>query len=168
MNGPSLSYTDLNAMAQMKAGSQADSPENMERVARQFESLFLNVMLKSIRDANQVFAEGNPLNSPQTRFYQDMYDNQMSVRLAENRGMGEEDVALRQLPESEARPAPAVGAVASDCDAGERPDQSALLARCCLAIRLGQGLAALRGSSPAEPPPAGVRDAAQATRTEPS
>ena len=83
MNGPSLSYTDLNAMAQMKAGSQADSPENMERVARQFESLFLNVMLKSMRDANQVFAEGNPLHSPQTRFCQDMSDNQMAVHLAE-------------------------------------------------------------------------------------
>src|SRR5690554_5423894 len=112
MNGPSLSYTDLNAMAQMKAGSQADSPENMERVARQFESLFLNVMLKSMRDANQVFAEGNPLNSPQTRFYQDMYDNQMAVHLAEKQGMGLADVMLRQLQPSQARPAPAVGAPA--------------------------------------------------------
>src|SRR5690554_2875750 len=136
MNGPSLSYTDLNAMAQMKAGSQADSPENMERVARQFESLFLNVMLKSMRDANQVFAEGNPLNSPQTRFYQDMYDNQMAVHLAEKQGMGLADVMLRQLQPSQARPAPAVGAVASGSDAGERADQSALLARRRLAIRL--------------------------------
>ena len=168
MNGPSLSYTDLNAMAQMKAGSQADSPENMERVARQFESLVLNVMLKSMRDANQVFAEGNPLNSPQTRFYQDMYDNQMAVHLAEKQGMGLADVMLRQLQPSQARPAPAVGAVASGSDAGERADQSALLARRRLAIRLGPGEAALGGRSTAEAPAAAARDAAPATRTEPS
>ena len=168
MNGPSLSYTDLNAMAQMKAGSQADSPENMERVARQFESLFLNVMLKSMRDANQVFAEGNPLNSPQTRFYQDMYDNQMAVHLAEKQGMGLADVMLRQLQPSQARPAPAVGAVASGSDAGERADQSALLARRRLAIRLGHGEATLGGSSTTEAPAAAARDAAPATRTEPS
>src|SRR5690606_13094120 len=104
MNGPSLSYTDLNAMAQMKVGSQADSPEKMEPVARQFESLFLNVMLKSMRDANQVFAEGHPLNSHQTRLYQDMYDNQMAVHLAEKQGMGLADVMLRQLQPSQARP----------------------------------------------------------------
>src|SRR5690554_1265816 len=145
MNGPSLSYTDLNAMAQMKAGSQADSPENMERVARQFESLFLNVMLKSMRDANQVFAEGNPLNSPQTRFYQDMYDNQMAVHLSEKQGMGLADVMLRQLMPQKAGPAvvaaPA-GSGAADNGSG-RADHSALLARRRLGISLGHGEAKL-------------------------
>lgn len=146
MNSPGLSYTDLNAMAQMKSGSKADSPENMERVAKQFESLFLNVMLKSMRDANQVFAEGNPLNTPQTRFYQDMYDNQMAVHLSEKQGMGLADVMLRQLSPQKSEPSPVASVVAAS--EGERADHSALLARRRLAISLGHGEVTL-GQPPA-------------------
>ena len=156
MNSPGLSYTDLNSMAQMKSGSKADSPENMERVARQFESLFLNVMLKSMRDANQAFAEGNPLNTPQTRFYQDMYDNQMAVHLSEKQGMGLADVMLRQLSPAKAEPAP----VASGQAAGERLDHSALLARRRLAISMGRGEVTL-----GQAPEAGDKAAATTPRT---
>ena len=140
MNSPSLSYTDLNAMAQMKSGSNADSPENMQRVAKQFESLFLNVMMKSMRDANQAFAEGNPLNTPQTRFYQDMYDSQMAVHLSEKQGMGLADVMLRQLVPTKAEPGAVAGAPGvAGAQAAERVDHSALLARRRLGISLGHG-----------------------------
>lgn len=146
MQSNSLSYTDLNAMAQFKAGSKADSPENLQRVAEQFESLFLNVMVKSMRDANQAFAEGNPLNTPQTRFYQDMYDSQLSVHLAEKQGMGLADVMLRQLsPEKAAAATPAATVSTA---AGERPDHSALLARRRLGISVGHGEVVL-GNTPA-------------------
>ena len=150
MNSPGLSYTDLNAMAQLKSGSKADSPENLQRVAQQFESLFLNVMLKSMRDANQAFAEGNPLNTPQTRFYQDMYDNQMAVHLSEKQGMGLADVMLRQLMPQKAGPAVVaapVGSGAADNGSG-RADHSALLARRRLGISLGHGEVTL-GQPPA-------------------
>lgn len=153
MNSPSLSYTDLHSMAQMKSGSKADSPENMQRVARQFESLFLNVMLKSMRDANQVFAEGNPLNTPQTRFYQDMHDNQMAVHLSEKQGMGLADVMLRQLSPTKAEPVTAAGAPGVAEAPAERVDHSALLARRRLAISLGRGEVSLgQTSAPAANP----------------
>lgn len=58
----SMNYTDLSAMSQLKTGSNANSPENLRRVAEQFESLFMNMMVKSMRQANEVFAEGNPLH----------------------------------------------------------------------------------------------------------
>lgn len=131
MSSNSLSYTDLNAMAQMKSGSKANSPENLRRVAGQFESLFLNVMVKSMRDANEVFAEGNPLNTPQTRFYQDMYDSQLAVHLAEEKGLGIADAMMRQLAPEQTPSTPA------PVSANEGLDQSALLARRRLAIRLG-------------------------------
>lgn len=138
MHSNSISYTDLNAMAQLKAGSKADSAENLQQVASQFESLFLNVMVKSMRDANQAFAEGNPLNTPQTRFYQDMYDSQLSVHLAEKQGMGLADVMLRQLSPEQAAPAAPVSNAATSANA-ERPDHSALLARRRLGVRAGWG-----------------------------
>ncbi|WP_185265608.1 flagellar assembly peptidoglycan hydrolase FlgJ [Halopseudomonas xiamenensis] len=151
MNSPSLSYTDLNAMAQMKVASKADDPENMERVARQFESLFLNVMVKSMRDANQAFAEGNPLNTPQTRFYQDMYDSQLSVHLAEKQGLGLADVMLRQL--SPQKVGPSVAAAPTTAAEGNvRPDHSALLARRRLALSFGRGEVTLGGPAAAPSP----------------
>lgn len=164
MNSPSLSYTDLNAMAQMKSGGKADSPENMERVARQFESLFLNVMLKSMRDANQAFAEGNPLNTPQTRFYQDMYDNQMAVHLSEKQGMGLADVMLRQLVPQKTGPAVVAASAVqpnTGADSGGRVDHSALLARRRLGISLGHGEVTLGQSAPAAGPAGAGEPAAQ-------
>lgn len=143
MNSNTLSYTDLNAMAQMKSGSKANSPENLRRVAGQFESLFLNVMVKSMRNANEVFAEGNPLNTPQTRFYQDMYDSQLAVHLAEEKGLGIADAMLRQLAPEQ----PPSANIAAPATADERLDQSALLARRRLAIRVG-GSTELRQTAP--------------------
>lgn len=126
----STSYTDINSVSQLKAGSDANSPENVRKVAQQFESLFVNMMIKSMRDANAVFAEGNPLNTPQTKFYQEMYDNQMAVHLSEGPGLGLSDALMRQLsPKAEA------GGTAADAGAGASGaaapavDQSELLAR---------------------------------------
>ena len=117
------SYTDINSISQLKAGSEANSPENVRKVAQQFESLFVNMMIKSMRDANAVVAEGNPLNTPQTKFYQEMYDNQMSVHLSEGPGLGLRDALMRQLsPKSETE------AASANADA-PAVDQSALLAR---------------------------------------
>lgn len=155
MNPNGISYTDINSMSELKAGSKANSPENMQRVAEQFESLFMNMMVKSMRDANQAFAEGNPLNTPQTKFYQDMYDNQMSVHLSEKQGLGLADVMMRQL--SPAKTPAASGAalerpeLKSDLSAaapdgngksnmaGNMPDHSALLAKRRLGFSLGHG-----------------------------
>lgn len=124
-----MNYTDLGAMHQLKTGSNANSPENLRKVAEQFESLFMNMMVKSMRQANEVFAEGNPLNTQQTRFYQDMYDNQLTVHLAEKQGVGLAEVLMRQLsPKGAAAPAVA------EASAGPVTDQSALLARRRLAI----------------------------------
>ncbi|PAU87923.1 flagellar assembly peptidoglycan hydrolase FlgJ [Pseudomonas sp. WN033] len=144
----SLNYTDLNAMSQLKHGSQANSPGNLRRVAEQFESLFLNMMVKSMRDANEVFAEGNPLNTNQTRFYQDMYDNQMSVHLAEKQGVGLADMMVRQMsPKGQS-------AGSQAAEAAPAADQSALLARRRLAMIsrnpavMGEGAAPVNNERP--------------------
>lgn len=134
MNSNSLSYTDLNAMSQMGVGSKANSQENLERVAKQFESLFMNMMVKSMRQANEGFAEGNPLNTQQTKFYQDMYDNQLTVHLAEKQGVGLAEVMMRQLSPDKASPAPVVAGAQAQAGRTEHGDQSALLARRRLAI----------------------------------
>lgn len=91
-------YTDLNRLSQLKVGKQRDSEGNIRKVAQEFESLFLNEMLKSMRSANEALGEGNFMNSETTKQYQDMYDQQLSVSLSKQAGgVGLADVLVRQL-----------------------------------------------------------------------
>ncbi|TBU96816.1 flagellar assembly peptidoglycan hydrolase FlgJ [Stutzerimonas kirkiae] len=94
----SSSYTDLNRLNEMKVGKDRDSEQNTRKVAQEFESLFLNEMLKSMRSATEVLAKDNPFNSPTAKHYQDMHDQQLSVSLSRNGGgIGIADVLVRQL-----------------------------------------------------------------------
>ncbi|MDA8483446.1 flagellar assembly peptidoglycan hydrolase FlgJ [Pseudomonas resinovorans] len=90
-------YTDLNRLSQFKAGKDRDSEANIRKVAQEFESLFLNEMMKSMRQAGEAFAEGNYLNSNETKTYQDMHDQQLAVTLSKQGGVGLADVLTRQL-----------------------------------------------------------------------
>ncbi|MBD2837646.1 flagellar assembly peptidoglycan hydrolase FlgJ [Pseudomonas sp. JM0905a] len=90
-------YTDLNRLSQFKAGRDRDSEANIRKVAQEFESLFLNEMMKSMRQAGEAFAEGNYLNSNETKTYQDMHDQQLAVTLSKQGGVGLADVLTRQL-----------------------------------------------------------------------
>jgi len=94
-------FTDLNRLAQMK-GKDRDSAENVKKVAGEFESLFLNQMLKSMRSANQALADkDNPFSSETTKQYQDMYDQQLAVSLSrDGGGIGLSSVLERQLSKS--------------------------------------------------------------------
>lgn len=92
------SYSDLNRLNQLKVGKDRDGAENVRKVAQEFESLFMNEMLKSMRAATEVMAEDNPFNSQASKQYQDMHDQQLSVTLSkEGGGIGLADVLIRQL-----------------------------------------------------------------------
>lgn len=89
-------FTDLNRLSQFKVGG--DSEQNIRKVAQEFESLFMNEMLKAMRSANAAFGEGNFMNSNESKTYQDMYDQQLAVTLSkEGRGIGLADVLVRQM-----------------------------------------------------------------------
>ena len=47
-------FTDLNRLNQFKVGG--DSEQNIRKVAEEFESLFMNEMLKAMRSAGEAFA----------------------------------------------------------------------------------------------------------------
>lgn len=91
----SSSYTDLNKLNEIKG--KGNSEEGMRAVAQQFESLFVKMMMQSMRDANKVFGEGNFDQSFETEFYRDMLDTQLSTTLSETGGIGLADVIYKQL-----------------------------------------------------------------------
>jgi flagellar protein FlgJ len=101
-------YSDFNALAELRTQAQTRSPEALKAVAQQFESLFLDMMMKSMRDANL----GNGLfDSNETQFYQEMWDKQIAMQLAKGKGFGIADLVLRQLQQANAAP-PAAGEAA--------------------------------------------------------
>ncbi len=90
-------YTDFSGLNALKTEARTDKDAALVQVARQFESLFLSEMLKSMRKAGDVFAEGNYLNGSQSEFYRDMFDSQLSLTMAENQGTGIAEALVRQL-----------------------------------------------------------------------
>ncbi|HEF4762141.1 TPA: flagellar assembly peptidoglycan hydrolase FlgJ [Pseudomonas putida] len=91
------SFSDLNRLNQLKVGDK-NSDANMRKVAQEFESLFLGEMLKSMRSATEALGKDNPMNTPEAKQYQEMYDQQLAVSMSrEGGGIGLADVLMRQM-----------------------------------------------------------------------
>ncbi len=90
-------YTEFSGLNALKTQARTDKKGALEEVAKQFESLFVSEMLKSMRAANKVLSEGNFLNSSQSEFYQDMFDSQLSLSMSQQRGLGLSEALVNQL-----------------------------------------------------------------------
>lgn len=87
-------YTDFQGLAGLRRAARERSPEALRETARQFESLFIQMMVKSMRQT--VSGEGL-FDSDQVRFFQGMFDQQVSLDLAQRGGLGLAEVLYRQL-----------------------------------------------------------------------
>lgn len=87
-------YTSMEGLTALKARASKDAKGSLDEVAKQFESLFVQQMLKSMRQAG--LGEGL-MDNDQSLFYRDMYDQQLAIHLSESGGMGLADVIKRQL-----------------------------------------------------------------------
>ncbi|BAL23636.1 flagellar assembly peptidoglycan hydrolase FlgJ [Azoarcus sp. KH32C] len=91
---PQINAMDPNAMADLKRLSRDNSPEALRAAAKQFEALFLQTVLKSMREA--VPSDGM-LDSDQTRMFQQLQDQQMAMNMAQGKGIGLADAIFRQM-----------------------------------------------------------------------
>ncbi len=97
MQSATDNYLDANSLNKITALGRKDNQAALKEVAKQFEALFLQQMLKTMRDTNQIFAEDNPLNSNEMQFHQEMMDQQMVLNLASGKGIGLAEVFYRQM-----------------------------------------------------------------------
>ncbi len=86
-------YTDIAQLSRLRAPT-ADA---LPKVAKQFESMFVDMMLKAARQATAVLSEGNPFESFETRLHGEMLDHQLAMDMSERGGIGLADVLVRQL-----------------------------------------------------------------------
>src|ERR1700722_2673491 len=95
-------YTDLNGLAALKKDSR--SPQAIHAIAQQVDALFLQMMLKSMRDASAGQGEAD---SNEMGMYQDMFDKQVALTLSQHQGLGIGTALTRQLSNAAAAAAPA-------------------------------------------------------------
>ncbi|EHR0920521.1 flagellar assembly peptidoglycan hydrolase FlgJ [Vibrio parahaemolyticus] len=90
-----ISSLDSLRQKAVKEGKDGEQ-EALHAAARQFESIFTSMMLKSMREANEGF-ESNIMNSQNEKFYRQMLDEQMASELSTNGSMGLADMIVAQL-----------------------------------------------------------------------
>ena len=110
--GFQLNAFDPNSLGDLKrlARSEGQQDVALRAAAKQFEALFLQMVMKSMRDATPA---SSLMDSEQTKMYQSLLDQQMALNMSQSRGAGLSEVIYRQLGGKDA-PAAAV-----DGQAGE-------------------------------------------------
>ena len=87
-------YTDFSGLNTMRAEARVDPQASLKQVAKQFEGIFIQMMLKSMRDASM----GDAIfDSDQSKLYRDMFDKQVALDMANSKGIGIADSLVRQL-----------------------------------------------------------------------
>lgn len=88
-------WTDLSGFAALRQTAQSDAKAALPAVAKQFESIFTQMMLKSMRDASS----GDGLfDSEAGNQWRDMFDQQLSVQLSQGgNGIGIAQMLVKQL-----------------------------------------------------------------------
>lgn len=92
-------YNDTQSLQAINANP--DRHGALVQAAEQFEALFLQSMLKNMRQANEAMQanddEENPFNSRQQKFYRSMYDGQLSLEMSKQKGLGIAEMLVKQL-----------------------------------------------------------------------
>ena len=92
---PSASvYTDIQGLQSLRNAAEKNSPEALKEVAKQFEALFIQNLLKNMRATK---LDDGLLGSDQGDMYLDMFDKQLSLTLTREKGVGIADMLYEQL-----------------------------------------------------------------------
>lgn len=86
---------DKQGVADLKRLSRAETPEALAAVAQQFETLFVGMLLKSMREAS--LGEDTLFGSSAQQTYQGMFDQQLALQTADRGMLGIGDLMLQQL-----------------------------------------------------------------------
>ncbi|MEO6974254.1 MAG: rod-binding protein [Gallionella sp.] len=93
LNASAQLAIDANSLDRLHAQANQSPDKALKAAAQQFEAVFLNMMLKSMRDATP---QDGVLDNQQTKMYTGMLDQQLAQSMA-NRGIGLADIMVKQL-----------------------------------------------------------------------
>lgn len=134
---------DSQGLDGLRLQARQEPDKALKLAAKQFETVFMNMMLKSMRDATP---QEGMFDSEQTKMFTSMLDQQLAQSMG-NRGVGLADMMVKQLSRQMPAAAPAVtsSALASPPVPGAAEGLSAASKPALL-----QNIAALAASGPAK------------------
>jgi len=96
----STSALDFAQIAQLKSNAKADEAGSLKEVAQQFESIFINMMLQSMRKATE---RSGLMDSDAAQTYESMFDQELALHLSEQGGLGVAEALERQMQMNQSR-----------------------------------------------------------------
>jgi len=83
---------DFVKLGEMRAKAAQQGPaqlgRGMREAAEQFEALFLNIMMKTMREATASNEEGDLFGSSTVKTYESLFDQEVSQQMAKRGGLG--------------------------------------------------------------------------------
>ena len=85
---------DFAGMGALRGQAQRREEKATRETATQFEAMFIQMMLKSMRDAVQ---KNDLMHSSQEDTFQEMYDRELSVQMAKRNSIGVADMLVKAV-----------------------------------------------------------------------
>ncbi|MCW8328166.1 flagellar assembly peptidoglycan hydrolase FlgJ [Photobacterium sp. SDRW27] len=95
---------DISNLDRLRAGIKDDESQSLRAAAQQFEAIFTQMLFKSMREANEAF-ESDLMSSSNSKFFEQMHDEQMASELSATGSLGLADLIVSQLGGEEEVPA---------------------------------------------------------------
>jgi flagellar protein FlgJ len=100
------SYADFSALGELRGKAQRNESGALRESAQQFEALFIQMMMKSMREASNVM-KSDMFQSNAMETFQGMYDKEISMQMASRNSLGFADVVVKQMTANQATPSTA-------------------------------------------------------------
>jgi peptidoglycan hydrolase FlgJ len=97
MTVSSIAASDFKGLNELKLQAKNDANEALPAVAKQFEGIFLQSMLKSMRMGQHFLDESSPFKGKNETTFQEMLDGQYASDIAGSKGIGLADMLVTQL-----------------------------------------------------------------------
>ena len=101
------SYLDFGALGKLKGKAHTDAKAATRETAQQFEAMFLQMMMKSMRDATP---KSDLVESAGKDTFEAMFDKEVSVAMAKRGSLGLADMLVKNMPDPTA-PQPSTAAM---------------------------------------------------------
>jgi Rod binding domain-containing protein len=103
------SYTDFSGLGELRGKAQKDQNSALKESAQQFEGLFIQMMLKSMREANEPMKDDENKSQALDTF-EGMFDKEVSLQMSKRGALGVADFMERAVKQQQA-PAPSTDAL---------------------------------------------------------
>ena len=153
---------DPRGLDAVRLATKTNDPSATKKVAQQFESMFLSMMLKNMR---ATLPGTDPLANDGSKMATDLYDQQLVQNLSKGKGMGLADALVAQIERAQGKPASAaIDATTSALDQfSNGVPLSMTRAKAVPLTRDGAKLAPVDGSGASTSPSSGRSGASSST-----